>query len=83
MAKVKLFATLVEIAKRKEIEIEAKTAREVLDKLKGLYGSSFEKELEHGMIFLVNGRDIAHLQGLDTPVNEDDVISLFPPIGGG
>jgi len=83
MAKVKLFATLVEIAKRKEIEIEAATAREVLDKLKGLYGPSFEKELEHGMIFLVNGRDIAHLQGLDTPVNDDDVISLFPPIGGG
>lgn len=35
------------------------------------------------MIFLVNGRDITHLQGLDTPVGKDDVISLFPPIGGG
>ena len=84
MPKVKLFATLVEIANKREVVIEdAKTAREVLDKLKGLYGPSFEKELEHEWIFLVNGRDIAHLQGLDTPVGKDDVISLFPPIGGG
>jgi molybdopterin synthase sulfur carrier subunit len=31
----------------------------------------------------VNGRAIQYLQGLDTPVTDDDTISLFPPVGGG
>ncbi len=32
---------------------------------------------------LVNGRSIVYQSGLDTPVQPDDVIALFPPIGGG
>lgn len=44
MPRVKLFATLVEIANKREVVIEdAKTAREVLDKLKGLYGPSLRR----------------------------------------
>jgi molybdopterin synthase sulfur carrier subunit len=32
---------------------------------------------------LLNGRSVEYLQGLETPVQEDDHISLFPPVGGG
>ena len=32
---------------------------------------------------LLNGRSIAFLQGLATPVSEADTLSLFPPVGGG
>ncbi|MGQ9491234.1 MAG: ubiquitin-like small modifier protein 1 [Anaerolineae bacterium] len=32
---------------------------------------------------LLNGRSIEYLRGLQTPVGEADVISLFPPVGGG
>ena len=32
---------------------------------------------------LRNGRSVEYLQGLATPVQEDDQISLFPPVGGG
>ncbi|MDQ1301313.1 MAG: sulfur-carrier protein [Chloroflexota bacterium] len=32
---------------------------------------------------LLNGRSVEYLQGLATPVRDDDNISLFPPVGGG
>jgi len=32
---------------------------------------------------LRNGRSVEYLQGLETPVQDDDNISLFPPVGGG
>jgi len=32
---------------------------------------------------LKNGRNIHFLGGLDTPLDEGDVIALFPPVAGG
>lgn len=32
---------------------------------------------------LLNGRNIAFLQGLSTPLGEGDVVALFPSLGGG
>jgi sulfur-carrier protein len=32
---------------------------------------------------LLNGRSIEYLQGMATPVTDDDTMSLFPPVGGG
>lgn len=40
-------------------------------------------QLLTGTIILVNGHNIHHLQRLSTPINEGDVIALFPPGGGG
>jgi molybdopterin synthase sulfur carrier subunit len=31
----------------------------------------------------VNGRDIRHLSGLDTPVMPDDEVTILPPAAGG
>ncbi len=31
----------------------------------------------------VNGRDIRHLSGLDTPVTPDDEVTIIPPAAGG
>ena len=31
----------------------------------------------------INGRAIQYLNGLETPVSDSDIISLFPPVGGG
>ena len=31
----------------------------------------------------VNGRAVEYLNGLDTRVEDDDTVSLFPPVGGG
>lgn len=36
-----------------------------------------------GTIILVNRKNILHLQGLETPVADGDVIAFFPPGAGG
>ncbi|MBE0556006.1 MAG: MoaD/ThiS family protein [Proteobacteria bacterium] len=35
------------------------------------------------IIVLKNGRNIASLRQLETPIDEGDVIALFPPVAGG
>jgi sulfur-carrier protein len=39
--------------------------------------------LHPGTIILVNRRNVLHLQGLETPLDEGDVLALFPPGAGG
>jgi len=90
--KIKLYATLRKAAQRKEVEImlSETTAEELLKCLIDLYDAEFEglltdegKELAKGVIFLVNGKNILHLQGLKTPLKDEDAIELFPPVAGG
>jgi molybdopterin synthase sulfur carrier subunit len=40
-------------------------------------------ELIPGTIILINRRNILHLDKLETPVQEDDVVAFFPPGAGG
>lgn len=40
-------------------------------------------DLREYLSILVNGRDITHLEGLDTPLEDGDKLSLFPPVAGG
>ncbi len=42
-----------------------------------------EKKIKSSAIILVNGKNIFHLNGLETTLKDGDVISLFPPGGGG
>jgi len=35
------------------------------------------------LIIMINGRHIVHVGGLDAPVKDGDVVSIFPLIGGG
>ncbi len=39
--------------------------------------------LLHSAIILLNGKNVHHLNGLDTLVKDGDNIDLFPPGGGG
>jgi len=53
------------------------------------YGKAFKDLLLRdgslivGVMVLVNGTHIAHLQGLDTPLSEDSTVDIFPPVAGG
>ena len=40
-------------------------------------------KLSDTMIILVNGRNILHLNGVQTPLNPDDVVAVFPMVAGG
>jgi len=46
----------------------------------------FEEEGPHlrkDLRILLNGRDITFLEGLDTKLQEGDLLSLIPPLAGG
>jgi len=73
LIKIRLFATLRE-GRSKELSLEMKegaTTQSVIDKL-----GIAEQDVA---ILLINGRD----GRLETKLNDSDVISIFPPVGGG
>jgi len=68
---------------------EGSTVRELIDLLDRRF-PGIKKEIitPKGNVadytnILVNGRNIAFLEGLNTIVSENDTVSLFPPAGGG
>ncbi len=89
MVKMKFFANLRDLVKKKEIDVEASMVKDAIDTASSLLGIDLKSELfdgeipKKGVIVLVNGRNIEHLKGIYTPLQEGDVISLFPPVGGG
>lgn len=40
-------------------------------------------KLKSGVTVMVNGRNIRFLEGYETELEEDDTVTVFPPIGGG
>ncbi|MDY6861416.1 MAG: MoaD/ThiS family protein [Thermodesulfobacteriota bacterium] len=68
------------------------TLKEMLNKLSRKYGDNFRKlifdettdQIKDHYNILVNGRQYQHLpEQLDTRLNDGDIVSLFPPAGGG
>lgn len=87
--RVKFFASLREITKVKETEVEAPDIESLLNKLVEMYGRQFRNAIfEDGKIrkffkILHNGRDIDFEQGLKTKLSSKDIVAIFPPVGGG
>jgi molybdopterin synthase sulfur carrier subunit len=88
---VKSFATLREVMDA-EVRMEVTrgaTIRSLLAELTGRYeglaGLIFASPgtLRDFVNILRNGRNIHFLAGLDTPLDEGDLIALFPPVAGG
>jgi molybdopterin synthase sulfur carrier subunit len=88
--KVKFFAYFRELfaAKEKEMALEAGTT--VRDALAALCDSGerhseiFDGDkLKPHIVVMKNGAGIQSFQGLETPLNDGDVLSVFPLMGGG
>lgn len=85
------FATYREAIGQKTIERsyeEGTTVGDVLADLESEFDGLEGQLLENGDIrpqlsILKNGRDVAHAQGSDTPLEPGDTVSLFPPVAGG
>jgi molybdopterin synthase sulfur carrier subunit len=89
--RVELYATLRIMAQEPGFEIESPVdVRALLDEMGERYGKELTRELRSGdgelspgVIVLVNGVNVHSLDGLDTRLNSQDTVAIFPPIGGG
>ena len=89
--KIKFFATYRDLTGCRELDIPApSTAIALLKELAARYGPAMRKklftedgEISDDAILLINGRNIAHLAGGNTPLKETDAVSLFPMVAGG
>lgn len=75
--------------KRDSIEIEAKTVADALLRLTTQYGDlrrhlfNDEGKLRSFVNIYLNDEDIRYLQKDQTPLHENDVLSIVPSIAGG
>ena len=88
---LRFFATFREIAGQKVVEKtydDDLTIGGLLTALEEEYPEMQEELLIDGDIkpqinVLKNGREVLHMQGIETPLEDGDTISLFPPVAGG
>ncbi|MFB0504803.1 MAG: ubiquitin-like small modifier protein 1 [Candidatus Bathyarchaeia archaeon] len=91
--KIRFFTRLREITREREEEVEVAkgtTVEELLKMLEEKYGQSFKGYLRdhrgnfrQSLQYLVNGRNVRFLQGLETVLTMDDALAIIPPVGGG
>jgi len=93
---IRFFTILRELLGKKTETLEFQdmsivTVESVLKRLTDLYGQVFfsyvfDKEtgtVKNHLAFLVNGLNIMPNEGLQTPLKNDDVLAIIPPVGGG
>ena len=74
---------------KSEVDVEGGTIREVFDNVESSHGGLKEKifddagETRRFINIFVNGDDVRHAEGLDTPVKDGDEVSVVPAIAGG
>ena len=82
MPKVRYYASLRQVAGRREDEFEVGTVKEMLDAVSKAYDGKLDRYLKISTV-LVNGKNVIHIKGKKTRLEPDDVVSIFPPMGGG
>jgi len=92
---VRFFTSLREITGRKEETLEFSggekvTVDAVLKRLAKRYGKGFVEYVydrsggvKGFLQFLVNGRSVSTINGLNTRLADGDVLAIIPPVGGG
>ena len=90
MVTVKLFANLRLAVGEKEVDLgNPRSVSDGLDELVDKYPDLSEQlfdeegELKSYLNVFINGHNVGNKQGLQTPVEDGDTISIFPPLGGG
>ena len=93
---IRFFTTLREIVDKKEETLkfpegEKATVDMVLKMLSQRYGNPFVEyvydrktgEVRGFLQFLINGKSASTLNGLETKLEDGDVLAILPPVGGG
>ena len=88
---LRFFATFREAVGRKDLSREFEdgtTVGEVLESLEAEYDDLEGQLLEDGKVrpqlnVLKNGRNVVHDEGVETELEDGDLLSVFPPVAGG
>lgn len=88
---LRFFATFREAVGSKTISLEVAddaTVGDVLATLETEYDGLGDMLIDDEAIaphinVLLNGREVLHMEGLDTPLSPGDTLSIFPPVAGG
>ncbi|SDZ94670.1 molybdopterin synthase sulfur carrier subunit [Haloplanus vescus] len=89
---LRFFATFREAVGQKTLEHEFEdgaTVGNVLSTLEseyeGLEGQILTEDgdLQPNLNILKNGREVLHMEGTETLMEDDDTLSIFPPVAGG
>jgi molybdopterin synthase sulfur carrier subunit len=89
---LRFFATFREAVGRKTVERtfgDGSTVRDVLSTLEadydGLEGQLLDDEgsIRPNLNILKNGREVLHMEGAETLLEDGDTLSVFPPVAGG
>lgn len=78
MAKLRLFASLREIAGTSRLDVPAATVGEVIEIANSKFGADFERGLETARVWL-NGEEAS----MGDSVSDDDEVVVLPPVSGG
>jgi len=89
---VNFYAIFREIAGGKtfELNLSGTTVRDLIETFREQINERIYDKIKRllddntaGLLILINGRNIAHLEGLETKIKEKDRIDIFPPGAGG
>ncbi len=92
MIKIKFFSLIRTYLGINEIEVEAASVSiyELILKAEKLISKKFldqlideKRQILQGTLILINGRNIVHLDKINSIVQDGDEICIFPPGGGG
>lgn len=79
---VRFYATLRQVTGTREAGVDAGNVGELLRAVSERYEGRLDRYLKISTV-LVNGKNVIHLKGKRTKLKADDVVSIFPPMGGG
>jgi len=66
--------TIAELIKKLDHDFDGYFTKKLLEE---------DRSIAPGSIILVNGHNVIHLEGLETIIDNNDTVTLFPPSAGG